>query len=244
MRIIESIEISNKLNSKIFDKSNNMIEEVRDKILEIVSQFVEDLGIQLNIVDVRLVGSNASYNYTEHSDLDIHIVSNFDLISLDTNIIQVLYDLERRKFNSKYDIKIKGLKVEIYVEDIKSGPTSNGIYSVLNNEWVKFPEKIKAKYSLDTSLEVSKLVPQINNALKSDSAEDVERLINQLYLMRKNSIAVDGEYGLYNQVFKDLRNLGLIDALKIRRDELISKDLSLESLSNIQEALYKMNFYM
>ena len=244
MRVIESIEIHKNLNEKIFDKTGVMHEDVHQKILEIVSRFIEDLDVPPNIADIQLVGSNASFNYTEWSDLDVHIVSNFDLISLDRAVVQALYNSERQRFNSKYDIKIRGLKVELYVEDIKSGTASNGIYSIINNAWVKYPTKIKSSLSQDTSLAVSKLVPQINNALVSDSVEVVESLINQLYLMRKNSIAVDGEYGEGNQIFKDIRNLGLLDALKQKRDELISKDLSLESLSSIHEAMSKMKLYL
>lgn len=244
LRVIESIEIHKNLNEKIFDKTGVMHEDVHQKILEIVSRFIEDLDVPPNIADIQLVGSNASFNYTEWSDLDVHIVSNFDLISLDRAVVQALYNSERQRFNSKYDIKIRGLKVELYVEDIKSGTASNGIYSIINNAWVKYPTKIKSSLSQDTSLAVSKLVPQINNALVSDSVEVVESLINQLYLMRKNSIAVDGEYGEGNQIFKDIRNLGLLDALKQKRDELISKDLSLESLSSIHEAMSKMKLYL
>ena len=49
--------------------------------------------------------------------------------------------------------------------------------------------------------------------------------------MRTNSIAVDGEYGKGNQIFKDLRNLGYLSKLKEALMKAMSKELSLESLS-------------
>jgi len=49
--------------------------------------------------------------------------------------------------------------------------------------------------------------------------------------MRKNSIAVDGEWSKGNQIFKELRNLGLIQQLKDLQKEFTSNMLSLESLS-------------
>ena len=52
--------------------------------------------------------------------------------------------------------------------------------------------------------------------------------------MRKNSIAVDGEYGKGNQLFKDIRSAGLLDKLKSELNTAISKDLSLEGLSSGQ----------
>lgn len=50
-------------------------------------------------------------------------------------------------------------------------------------------------------------------------------------MIRKNSIAVDGEYGKGNQLFKEIRNLNLIDDMKNKVKEIQSKKLSLESLA-------------
>lgn len=50
-------------------------------------------------------------------------------------------------------------------------------------------------------------------------------------MIRKNSIAIDGEYGKGNQLFKSIRDLGLLDELKNRTNEVLSQDLSMESLS-------------
>ena len=52
--------------------------------------------------------------------------------------------------------------------------------------------------------------------------------------MRKNSIAIDGEYGKGNQLIKDIRSAGLLDKLKSELNNAISKDLSLEGLSSGQ----------
>lgn len=48
--------------------------------------------------------------------------------------------------------------------------------------------------------------------------------------MRKNSIAVDGEFGEGNLLFKELRNLGYKSKLKDKYRELTANDLTLESL--------------
>ena len=49
-----------------------------------------------------------------------------------------------------------------------------------------------------------------------------------LYLMRKDSIATDGEYGVGNLLFKEIRNRGLLSALKDKYNEMISDELTLE----------------
>ena len=47
--------------------------------------------------------------------------------------------------------------------------------------------------------------------------------------MRKNSIAVDGEYGKGNLIFKEIRNDGLLTQIKDKVKELTSRELSLEN---------------
>lgn len=46
-------------------------------------------------------------------------------------------------------------------------------------------------------------------------------------MMRKESILKDGEFGKGNQLFKDLREEGLIQELKDKLTELTSKKLSI-----------------
>lgn len=63
-------------------------------------------------------------------------------------------------------------------------------------------------------------------------SEQIENFIEDLYDLRKDSIAKDGEYGLGNLVFKEFRNLGYLDNLKELRKEYKGKELSLEQLDN------------
>jgi len=70
-------------------------------------------------------------------------------------------------------------------------------------------------------------VDRINDILTSGTEEDIIRVIDDLYLLRRNSLVVDGEFGKGNLIFKTIRNDGLLDALKERRVELASKELSI-----------------
>lgn len=230
VKFLEDIQIYNELNPKIWDKNNKLYPQVRAKINEIVDAFIDYVEIPLKIVDVHILGSNASYNYTDNSDLDVHIITNFDMIKPDcSEILQAYYNTERASFNSTYDIKIKGIDVEIYVEDIKASTISNGIYSLYSDKWIKFPKKIQP---VNTNLEpeLSKVKAYVLNAINSLQLGLVEDTINSLYLIRKNSLATDGEYGKGNLIFKDIRNSGLLDKLKDARVKLMSTDLSLEKV--------------
>lgn len=74
----EDIEKHETLNDKIFDvETQEMLPEVREKLLEIADNFVENVHedeLDLEVKDIVLIGSNANYNYTKDSDLDVHII--------------------------------------------------------------------------------------------------------------------------------------------------------------------------
>lgn len=227
--INEAIEVHDKLNSKIWD-GTALRKEVRDKILEIVNYFTSELEVELPVLDIYLVGSNASYNYTDKSDLDVHIITNFNLLDSSEEILQAYYRSEASNFNKNYNVSVHGVDIELYIEDVESGAVSNGIYSIYREEWIKFPKPIDVE-EYDTSKDVQELSDEIRKVISSNSFENVKNELDKIYLMRKESIANEGEYGYGNQLFKDLRNLGLIDKLKEKYKEFKSVELTLENLS-------------
>ena len=195
----------------------------------IVGFFVHDyLDFEIPVLDVHLVGSNASFNYTDTSDIDLHIVTNFEMIEdISSEKIQTLFNLEKSSFNASYNIFIKGREVELYIEDVNAGAVSNGVYSLFNDDWIRFPSPISAK-KLDTSKDLADYVERIDRALDSNSSDEVQNMINDIYNMRKTSLIRDGEYGYGNQLFKDIRSIGKLDELKRKFKEFKSYELTLE----------------
>ena len=232
-QLIEEFQVHDVLNPKLWDK-NKLRPEVKNKILEIVTAFEDYIQVPIEIVDVQLVGSNASYNYTDKSDLDVHVIANFEIHGISPTILQLLYDAKKSQFNKNLDISIHGVQIEMYVQDVKSNTVSNGIYSICDDNWIKEPTPITEFSKKDNSKELSKWESVINDACKRQSYQEIVNLTNNLYLMRKNSIAVDGEYGEGNQLFKDIRNKGLLQKLKDNLDKALSKKLTLEGLSSGQ----------
>ena len=231
MVLTEKFEIHDTLNPKIWTFDNKLHDDVKLKIVEIIDQFVSTLdGIPLNIVDVHIVGSNASYNYTEYSDLDLHIISNFEVVDAPKELLQLLYNTVKTRFNKDYDISIRGIDVEVYVEDINSTTLSNGIFSLYQDRWLKFPQPLTDVPDVDISDEFDSWKAKINNILNSENSDSIEQAINDIYLVRKNSLDTEGEYGKGNLVFKELRNVGLLDKLKDSYKSSRSKELSLEHL--------------
>lgn len=235
--LTESTVIHNELNPKLWTSDNQLQDVVRNRIFEIVKQFAETCEIPLHIVDIHIVGSQASFNYSEHSDLDVHIISNFELVDCSPEILQVAYNSVKTRFNSEYDITIRGIDVELYVEDVKSTVLSNGIYSLSQDAWVKFPQPIDSQlFDKDISDLVTTWKNKIAAVLEKQDSEKVEDLIDELYLIRKDGLDREGEGSEGNLLFKELRNIGLLDKLKDAYKAYKSKELTLEGLKPLNEA--------
>ena len=228
----ESIERHETLNSKLFDENNKLKEDVREALLNVKDEFLKDLSenkIPLRVVDIWLVGSNASFNYTDKSDIDLHIIANLDDVCEDTCLLQILYNYVKASFNKRHDISIKGLPVEVYIQDVNSNSVSNGIYSLQEDEWIKFPEQLP-EYETDTTKLVGlQDLLRIYNTLDRTNIEQIKSLIDYAYIIRQKGL-VEGEFSDGNLSFKEFRNLGYLDELKDLVAELRSKELSLESL--------------
>lgn len=228
----ESIERHETLNSKLFDENNKLKEDVREALLNVKDEFLKDLSenkIPLRVIDIWLVGSNASFNYTDKSDIDLHIIANLDDVCEDTCLLQILYNYVKASFNKRHDISIKGLPVEVYIQDVNSNSVSNGIYSLQEDEWIKFPEQLP-EYETDTTKLVGlQDLLRIYNTLDRTNIEQIKSLIDYAYIIRQKGL-VEGEFSDGNLSFKEFRNLGHLDELKDLVAELRSKELSLESL--------------
>ena len=243
VKLIESIEKHDKLNSKLFTNDGILKDKVRNKMLEIVDEFLADLkeqDIKIKVDDILFIGSNASYNYTKDSDIDLHILANAKAANYDTDVAAAIYGAYRTIFNKQLDITLYDIPLEIFVETEDSARVSNGVYSVKKNKWIKQPvaEDIPEydKDALDKLIDewetkCKKLIDDIK-ADKLDDEKKVVKLLEDIYdKLRKKGIA-KGEYSIENLAFKELRNKGYLDQLKDYRNELVSKRLSLEEELN------------
>ena len=230
----EDIEKHDTLNPKLFD-GEELKPEIKDKIEQIAYQFIRELnedGIRFTLKDIVLLGSNVSYNYTKDSDLDIHLIADSSGLECPDDLYPLIYSAYRSMFNKNYDIRIKGIPSEIYVEMDEPQAKSNGIYS-LNNGWLKKPEQRDIPDLDEEAFDklFNEWEDKYFDLIESDAtSEDIENFIEDIYNLRKEGIANEGEYALGNLVFKEFRNMGYLDNLKELRRQGVSKELSLEHL--------------
>lgn len=228
----EKFEQHETLNPKIWDEKDGaytLKKSIKNKLYKVIDTYIEDSDFlkEDDILDACVVGSNASFNYTNKSDIDLHLVVDMEKLSSDGAMAQFANNGEKSLFNNRYDIEMNGYNVEVYVEDVRTQPQSNGIYSLYKDEWIKVPKVIEADIDEEAyEKKYKKVEDKANKLLKDGSIKEIENFINQLYIDRRNSLARDGEAGDDNQIFKDLRNKDIISKLKDRMNDLKSKELS------------------
>lgn len=239
IKLIEAIEKHNTLNRKLFTKDDILKETVRKKMLEIVDEFLSNLkdqNIDIKVDDILMVGSNANYNYTKDSDIDLHIIANTKNMKYEMEIANALYSAYRTLFNKNLDINLYDIPLELYVEVENTPRNSNGVYSIKKDKWVKKPiqEEIPDYNKELLNKLVDKWEKKCKDLLdklaadKLDDEKQVVKLIEDIYeKLRKTGVA-KSEYAEENLAFKELRNKGYLDKLKVAKHELISKRLSLE----------------
>jgi hypothetical protein len=215
-----------------------MIDDVRKKLLDVVDNFIDSLGIEFFIHDITLTGSLSNYNWSEYSDVDLHILVNMQEIGGDgektdtiQTIIKQFFDSKKNIWNEKHDIKIKNYDVEVYIQDINEPHTSSGVYSILNNKWIVEPlketPKIDDKKILDKGDEFMNKIDNLYNSQdKNSTILKIENLRKKLKKFRQSGLENGGEYSYENLTFKLLRRNGYINKLMELKNKIIGKNLS------------------
>ena len=216
---------------KIFN-GEELKPEVSEKLLEISDAFIEFLDIPAEAIkDVVITGSMVSYNYTQYSDIDLHLKVDYDKIHEDCPIVQGYLWQSKAMFNKNHDIKIYGIPVEVYAESVEEDTVHNGLYSLWQGKWIDFPEKIEPTDN-DGAVE-AKFNEFKDMADNINDSEEAEELIDKLYIMRKAGLEEVGEFSTENLAFKKVRDAGILERLKQMKKEKIDKELSLESYNEL-----------
>jgi predicted nucleotidyltransferase len=235
-KIVKSFKVKDTLSNDIFDKSGetyNMRGEIRKSLLKIADDFIETLGVEFFIHDVILTGSLANFNWSNYSDVDLHILIDYKETNYDLSLLKEFFDAKKNVWNEKHDITIKGFDVEIYVQDVDEPHVSSGVYSVLNNKWVVEPESKKPM--IDDRLIIQKgeeYSIKIDNLIKrneegDDVLKDIDNLRMKLKTFRQSGLDAGGEYSYENLTFKLLRRNGDIERLLQLKSKITDKKLSI-----------------
>jgi len=227
-RLSDAVEFHSELNPLLFT-DEKLQKDVRDQLMIIARDFVDFMGIQVpKVTDVRLYGSNAAYTYTKHSDVDLHILVDMATVSNDEVYLE-LFNSKKKLYNDTLKITVRGLPVELYMQDSMDDVKSLGDYSVLNDDWVKMPRRSSA--SLDDSAtreKFKRLVILAELALRSSDIRLVEDLLATIRRYRQAGLEKGGEFSPENFSVKALRSRGIMDKLYDHKDRLKGNSLSID----------------
>ena len=73
-RLSDAVKFNDELNPRLWGPDQHLLPAVRERLLAIADDFRESLGIDVQVKDITVSGSNAAYTYTPHSDIDLHLV--------------------------------------------------------------------------------------------------------------------------------------------------------------------------
>jgi hypothetical protein len=215
------------LNPEVW-KGRELRVDVRYKLLEIAKRFIEYLEVpNFKLEDIILRGSLVNYNYTQYSDFDLHIVTDFS--TLDCDITEAFYLAKKKIWNDEHDITIKGHEVELYVEDRDAKNISEGTYSVLDAHWLRTPKYQQPDIDdRAVSAKARDLMTQINRAVRTGSVEDIQRLQDKIRNMRQAGLDAGGEFSTENLAYKIIRNKKFLDKLYKTKNSKVDQELSLD----------------
>jgi hypothetical protein len=224
---IKSFYIKDELSQKVWDDFK-LKDEIKEQLITIGQDFFEKTEIEVEVKDIVFCGSLCNYNWSEkYSDFDLHIIIDFNDVNEDYELVEKLCDYAKKMWNSQHDIKIKGYDVEIAIQDENDLSEAlkttrmGGVYSLLNNKWIKKPTKVEFEPDEDLIKEKSKtLMMKIDDIEESDNIDydDLKEKIDSVWKkikdFRKSGLESEsGEFSIGNLVFKLLRRNGYISKI-------------------------------
>ncbi len=217
----ESFETRDTLEPRIWE-NNKLKPEIRQNLVKIVRDFIDGLPVPVSIKDITLTGSLANYNWSNYSDVDLHVIVDFLEVDENRALVKSFFDNARMRWNDKHDIKVKGYDVEIYIEDSRESHKSSGVYSIIKDEWNKEPKRFQSSIDFsaarrkadDIEFQVN-IIDNLVIAGKYRSAlRNIERLKAKIRNMRRAGLeSPQQEFSVENITFKILRRNGILDLL-------------------------------
>jgi hypothetical protein len=212
------------LDPDFFTEDNRMQDDVRTVLLRVTDDVyasLADKGFVLYPQFVILTGSLTGPDWDEHSDIDLHFGTGFDLLDK-PELMREFLSLTAREFNSR-DYTLLNRKLEIYFQDVEEPHLTPGVYDILGDHWLKIPDGIRVQPSqeaqeaaVDYKVRASDLVKQYDR-MDRRKAESFLATITSVWQsirnMRKEALDREGMHGLGNQIFKLLRRNSTLQTL-------------------------------
>jgi hypothetical protein len=185
-------------------------------------------------MDIILIGSSANYNWTEHSDIDLHVVIDYRKVDKNLHLVKNYMMAKKSLWNANYPLTYQGMAIELYAQDSNEELHSTvGEYSLMHDKWIKQPSA--DTITIDDDIIDQKARP-IEYAIDSLQPEDpqlhikIQNILLQLRRMRQTGLEAEGEYSIEKLAYKKLRNTGYLERLKQLLQTNTMSQLAVESV--------------
>ena len=227
-KIEDAINFHDEYNPLLFD--GDKLKPVIKRQLDIITNdFIEYMGIpDLAVEDVIITGSNVAYTYTPHSDIDLHLLVDFAKLP-NSDVYKELFNAKKSLYNDTYEITIRDIPVELYVQDTAQAHTSLGEYSLYKDEFTRIPTKKRANLDeISAEAKFERLEELCIEGLKTKDLDKVNEVLSIIKRYRQAGLDNKGEFGPENLAFKAIRSKGYFQALFDLRNKLRAQQLSIE----------------
>lgn len=241
---MSKIKVNDNLNPQLWEKDETLKPVIRQALLKIAVEFIKYCKVEnKKFIDILFVGSNANYNYTPQSDIDLHIVTDFSQIDANAELIGEYFKAKKELWSLEHNITIDEHPVECYVQDSNEKNVSSGVYSIMKDKWIRKP--MKKFLNVDepsVQMKVADIINKIDSLISDfEKGEDVtfktKAIKDKIKTMRQAGLYKEGEFSPENLAFKILRNSGYLDKLSKLKNNSFDKELSLdEPIKNTDNA--------
>jgi hypothetical protein len=230
MQILELISPTRnthtRLNPLLWDQDRRLLPKVETQLVNIARHFQQFVDIDFPVIDIQITGGQTTRYYTDHSDLDLHLITDYSKIDCDQELAE-LFDTKRQLYREQHEIHIHKIPVELYVED-RLQPSAGGAYSIVDHEWIR-PAPEPNNHPDNNKIEQLAAIwdQTIRAALDYQDLTTLKEIHTLLQQYRRRGLAQHGEFATANLAFKTLRNSGLVDQLRTAIRQLQDQQLSL-----------------
>ena len=219
-----------------FWKNEKLNVIVSRKLMQIADEIIKSLDLGEEVEDVVITGSIASYNWHRLSDIDLHIMLDFNKIDDNFDLVKRMLDQTRINWNKKHNIKIAGKEVEIYFQHYSEPHEANGIWSLELEKWLAMPVKLNPEIDLRSTEKkaegIAKCIEHLYELFKDKKYKETYtfagKIKDKVARMRNSGLDREGIYSPENLAFKMLRNAGYLEKLSSLKIEAYDKMMSVD----------------
>lgn len=217
----------------IWDKEEGKSWEIdpkaKRKFFRIAKEFYSEfksLLKQRDIYDIQITGSIANLDWNSNSEIDIHVLVNFDDIDKG-NLRDIKNEIESICFewDLKNNPKFKGHDIDLFVQDKRDPHSYSALYSLMNNKWIKAPNEEEIEIDdRDADKKYDSIVFSIERLetifKEIQDKEKVKKyyrlgleLKRRIQKIKKSYDSSEDSFSVEGMVYKKLKNSGYIEKL-------------------------------